>query len=264
MLCPPRLVSTSCHLLCAFVALFIRLFFYDLRRRRRGSASTRAHYHCWNVCGLKKSQHTAKPFLLTAAVSLSKGGAQPSFQPSNFSQETTKFEGLRNTTHYWRCCKLIPLLHVLDRAAVLLHVLAELLVSVSTRNTSRALQPCASCVLPGVLPFIVFPSRNLLFSLLVFVHTHEVSMELSSFPTRPSASVQRIKVAIMRCGCKWTLLTINMLTRHEENTSSGSSSKKGPVHTRLTRRSADMMMKATAQFHLCRLYENACFHKQRV
>ena len=89
-------------------------------------------------------------------------------------------------------------------------------------------------------------------------------MELSQFTTRPSASVQKMKVAIMRCGCTWTVLTISMLTRHEENSSSGSSSKKGLVHTRLTRRKADMMMKATAHFHLCRLYENLCFHKQRV
>ena len=42
------------------------------------------------------------------------------------------------------------------------------------------------------------------------------------------------------------------------NMSSGSSSKEGPLHTRLTRRKTDMTMKATAHFHLCRLYENLC------
>ena len=34
------------------------LFVLVLRRKRRGSAQTRAHYRCWNVHGLKKSQHT--------------------------------------------------------------------------------------------------------------------------------------------------------------------------------------------------------------
>ena len=46
-------------------------------------------------------------------------------------------------------------------------------------------------------------------------------MELSQFPTVP------------KCGCTWTLLTTSMLTCHEGNTSSGSFSKKGPLHTRL-------------------------------
>ena len=50
----------------------------------------------------------------------------------------------------------------------------------------------------------------------------------------------------------------------EGNRSSGSSSQKGRSRTRLTRRSADMTMEATAHFHRCRLDENICFHKQRV
>ena len=40
-----------------------------------------------------------------------------------------------------------------------------------------------------------------------------VCVELSQFPARPSASVQKIKVATMRCGCTWTLLAISVLTR---------------------------------------------------
>ena len=58
-----------------------------------------------------------------------------------------------------------------------------------------------------------------------------VCVELSQIPARPSASVQKIKVATMRCGCTRTLSAISMLTSHEENTNSGSSSKKGPAYT---------------------------------
>ena len=36
------------------------VFFYDLRRRRRGSASTVAHHRHWNVYDLKKSPRTAE------------------------------------------------------------------------------------------------------------------------------------------------------------------------------------------------------------
>ena len=53
------------------------LFVLVLRRKRRGSAQTRAHYRCWNVHDLKKitahSRIREKPLLPTAAVSLSKG-----------------------------------------------------------------------------------------------------------------------------------------------------------------------------------------------
>ena len=65
---------------------------------------------------------------------------------------------------------------------------------------------------------------------------------------RPSASVQKIKVATKRCVRTWTLVAISMLMSHEENTS-----------TRLIRRKADVTMKASAHFHLCRLYENLRF-----
>ena len=48
--------------------------------------------------------------------------------------------------------------------------------------------------------------------------------KMEGLPARPSASVQKIKVATMRCGCTWTLLAIRAV---------------GPAHTRLTRRKAD-------------------------
>ena len=60
------------------------------------------------------------------------------------------------------------------------------------------------------------------------------------------------------------LVGIQFAHEPRENTSSGFSSKKGPVHTHPTRRKADMTMKATAHFHLCRRYENLCFHTQCV
>ena len=50
------------------------------------------------------------------------------------------------------------------------------LVSRKTMTTTRASDHVKSItdMLPGVLPFIVLPVRNLLFFLLVFEHTHEV------------------------------------------------------------------------------------------
>ena len=87
---------------------------------------------------------------------------------------------------------------------------------------------------PGALPcewtdvWVFLSLRTLL------KNGRSVCMELSLFTTRSSASVHKIKVAIMRCGCTWTMLTTSMLSCHEGNTSSGSSSKKGLVHTRLT------------------------------
>ena len=60
-----------------------------------------------------------------------------------------------------------------------------------------------------------------------------VCTEPSQLTARPWASVQEIKVATTKCGCTCTLLATSMLTLHEEITSNGSFSKKGPVHTRL-------------------------------
>ena len=65
-------------------------------------------------------------------------------------------------------------------------------------------------------------------------------------------------------GFSWTLLAINMHMSLEEIMSSGSSSKKGPAHTRLARKRAHTTRKATAHFHPWRPCENLCFHKQRV
>ena len=70
------------------------LFFQVLRRRLRGSTPTRAHYQCWNVHGLKNfTAHSRKrenPVLLTAAVYLSKGGAQSSFRPTDQDTRTQR------------------------------------------------------------------------------------------------------------------------------------------------------------------------------
>ena len=90
-----------------------------------------------------------------------------------------------------------------------------------------------------------------------------VCMELSQLSTRPSTSVQKIKVTIMRYGCTWTFVGNQYAHESRGNTSSGSSLKEDPLHTRLTRRKANMTMKATAHFHLCRLYENLCWKRPK-
>ena len=60
------------------------MFFQDLRRKRRGSASTEAHHQHWIVCDLKKSPQTTqtreKTLPLTTSVSPSKVVLNP---PSN-------------------------------------------------------------------------------------------------------------------------------------------------------------------------------------
>ena len=41
--------------------LFVHFLFFQVSRRRRGgSAPTKAHHQCWNVHGMKQSQHTAE------------------------------------------------------------------------------------------------------------------------------------------------------------------------------------------------------------
>ena len=140
-------------------------------------------------------------------------------------------------------------------------VLSKKLLPTQTYQCRLAPHRCGAQVQyqVGGLTYVVLSSPRTLVK-----NGRSVCMKLSQLPTRPSASVQKIKVAIMRCGCTWTLWTTSMLTRHEGNTSNGSSSKKSPLHTRLTRRRADTMMKVIAHFHLCRLCESLCFHKQRV
>ena len=68
-------------------------FLYDLRRRRRRSASTLTPHQYWNVCTLKKSTRTAgeegKPLLPAMANSHSKGGPA-SFRPSGTIHTNTK------------------------------------------------------------------------------------------------------------------------------------------------------------------------------
>ena len=78
-------------------------------------------------------------------------------------------------------------------------------------------------------------------------------------PLDPRPPSKRSQVAIMRYGCTWTLLAISMLMSHEETTSNASSLKRGPAHTRLTKRKVGTTMKVTTHPHLCRLYEHLCF-----
>ena len=85
-----------------------------------------------------------------------------------------------------------------------------------------------------------------------------------TIPRETLASVQEIKVATSKCGCTCTLLATSKLALLEEITSNGSFSKKGPVHTRQTKRKAGTMMKATAHFHPCHPCEDLCLHKQPV
>ena len=90
---------------CVNFHLFFFFFeiFWDLRRRRRGSASTRARDQNWNVYGLKKSPLTvekkreAPPSDCSGLVL--KGGAQPSFQPSDCTLGTKRIEGLCLFSH---------------------------------------------------------------------------------------------------------------------------------------------------------------------
>ena len=69
---------------CARLMSHFLEFFLDSRRSRRGSPPTKAHHQYWNVHGLRESQCSRKKErtspLLTAAVSLPKGGTQPSFR----------------------------------------------------------------------------------------------------------------------------------------------------------------------------------------
>ena len=63
-----------------------RLFFCDLRRRRRGSVSTMTPHQCWCISGLKKkttctAEEEEKPLLPATANSHLKGGPA-SFRPS--------------------------------------------------------------------------------------------------------------------------------------------------------------------------------------
>ena len=68
----------------------------------------------------------------------------------------------------------------------------------------------------------------------------------------------------MKCGCIWrTSSATAMLTCHEEIMSRGCSSKKGFAPTRLPKKKVGTTMEVTVRFHLCRLYENLCYHKQR-
>ena len=60
--------------------------------------------------------------------------------------------------------------------------------------------------------------NGLTFVILISLRTRlkngrSVCMELSLFTTRSSASVHKIKVAIMRCGCTWTMLTTRVYLR---------------------------------------------------
>ena len=51
---------------------------------------------------------------------------------------------------WWSCCKLVPPLHVLDRVAVFMHVLASPPVGVPSMGESSVLHLCTSFdVLPG-------------------------------------------------------------------------------------------------------------------
>ena len=82
--------------------IFFTFIFEDWRRRRRNSAPTGAHHQYWNVCGLKKSPRAAEKERTPPDCSglVSKGGAQPSFQTSDYTQGTTTIEGLRQASSH--------------------------------------------------------------------------------------------------------------------------------------------------------------------
>ena len=81
------------ELLAESFTLFYFGCFYNLRRRGRGSAPTRAHHQQWNVQGLKKSPRTAetggKNPPSDHSSLLLKGGAQH-FQPSDNTKRQQK------------------------------------------------------------------------------------------------------------------------------------------------------------------------------
>ena len=69
----------------------VGLFFYDLRRKRRGSSPRRAHHQHWNVHGLKKSPRTAE----TGEKTLSRFERWCSTLLLTIHKEEQKIEGLR-------------------------------------------------------------------------------------------------------------------------------------------------------------------------
>ena len=76
--------------------------FWDSRRTATWRAPTRAHHQYWNVHGLKN--HRSQPKKREAPPSdrsslTLKGGAEPSFQPSDYTQRT-KIEGLRHANSH--------------------------------------------------------------------------------------------------------------------------------------------------------------------
>ena len=84
------------------------------------------------------------------------------------------------------------------------------------------------------------------------------SMVHSPFLTIPWASVQRIKVVIMRCGCAWLSLTIMATTNRGE----GMNSRKDLLRTNPTRKRAKQLKtKATVRFRHNRPYEQHGSHE---
>ena len=78
---------------CCFSKLHLCIF-HDLRRKRHGSAPTRAHHQYWKRLWLEKitahSRKKRETYPSDHSGHVLNGGAQPSFQPSDCTQRPTK------------------------------------------------------------------------------------------------------------------------------------------------------------------------------
>ena len=75
-----------------------------------------------------------------------------------------------------------------------------------------------------------------------------VSMVRSPFPTILRASAQRIKAAIMMCGCTWPSLTLTVTTNREKGMSNGSSRKDLLLTSPARKEAKQVRTKATVRF----------------